>query len=151
MISSTILSLYDNGLITEPAGAIAIAGLEFYKEEIKGKNVVCILSGGNTDLSRLDEFKEHSLLYEGLKYFFLISFPLRQGILREFIQKCLGPTDEISHIQFNKKPNREHGPALIAIEVTKKENMHAITEKMKAMNINFQIINEQKALYDLLV
>lgn len=135
MISSTILYLYDNGLITEPAGAIAIAGLEFYKEEIKGKNVVCILSGGNTDLSRLDEFKEHSLLYEGLKYFFLINFPLRQGILREFIQKCLGPTDEISHIQFNKKANREYGPALIAIEVSKKENMVNITKNMTEMNL----------------
>lgn len=77
MISTTILSLYDNGLVTEPAGAIAIAGLELFKEQIKEKNVVCILSGGNTDLSRLDEFKEHSLLYEGLKYFFLINFPLR--------------------------------------------------------------------------
>jgi len=85
LISTTILNLYDNGLITEPAGAISIAGLESLKEEIRGKNVVCILSGGNTDLSRLDEFKEHSLLYEGLKYFFLINFPLRQGILREFI------------------------------------------------------------------
>ncbi|KAL4512614.1 hypothetical protein ABPG72_020451 [Tetrahymena utriculariae] len=151
LISSTILNLYDNGLITEPAGAISIAGLELYKQEIKGKNIVCILSGGNTDLSRLDEFKEHSLLYEGLKYFFLITFPLRQGILREFIQKCLGPNDEISHIQFNKKPNREHGPALIAIEVQKKENMIKITDNMDQMNLKYKIINDQKDLYDLLV
>ncbi len=76
-ISTTILFLYDIGIIAEPAGALSVAALDSFKDDIKGKNVVCILAGGNTELSRLDEFKEHSLLYEGLKYFFLINFPMR--------------------------------------------------------------------------
>ncbi|EGR32305.1 threonine dehydratase, putative [Ichthyophthirius multifiliis] len=149
-ISTTILFLYDIGIIAEPAGALSVAALDFFKDEIKGKNVVCILAGGNTELSRLDEFKEHSLLYEGLKYFFLINFPMRQGVLKEFIVKCLGPTDEICQLQFHKKPNRENGPALVTIEVRKKEEILKIQENMKKINLKYQIINEQRELYDLL-
>lgn len=71
-ISTTILNLYEEGIPVEPSGALSVAGLEKYKDEIKGKNVVCIVSGASVDLSRFDEFKELSLLEEGLKYFFLV-------------------------------------------------------------------------------
>lgn len=90
-------------------------------------------------------------MHEGLKIFFLINFPLRQSILRDFVQKCLGEGDEISHIQFNKKSNRERAPALLAIEVSRKENIEEIKRKMNEMNLDYKIVNENKELYDLLV
>jgi threonine dehydratase len=85
-VSTTILKLYEQGIPVEPSGALSVSCLDMVKDEIKGKNVVCIISGATVDLSRFDEFKEFSLLYEGLKYFVLINLPLKCGIIREFVQ-----------------------------------------------------------------
>ncbi|KRX09453.1 Tryptophan synthase beta subunit-like PLP-dependent enzymes superfamily [Pseudocohnilembus persalinus] len=150
-IAYAILELYDNGLIVEPSGALSVSILERNREKIKGKNVVCLISGGNTDLSRLDVFREMALMHEGLKYFFLINFPLRKGILREFVKNCLQETDEISHIQFNKRNDRERAPSLIAIEVKKQNDIEQVKQKMKKMNLDYQIVNDNKELYDLLI
>ncbi|CAD8163275.1 unnamed protein product [Paramecium octaurelia] len=150
-VSSTILELYNQGIAVEPAGALAVSVLDQYASQIKDKNVVCLISGGTVDLSRFDEFKEHSLLFEGLKYFFLIQIPFRPGILKSFVSLCLGPDDEISHIQFQKKTNRERGPCLVAIEVAKKENIKKVMENMTKMHLQYEVVNDSKELFDLLV
>ncbi|CAD8194095.1 unnamed protein product [Paramecium octaurelia] len=150
-VSTTILQLYNQGIAVEPAGALSVSVLDQFAHEIKGKNVVCILSGGTVDLSRFDEFKEHSQLHEGLKYFFLIEMPFKSGILKNFVSFCLGPDDDITHIQFQKKANRERGPCLVAIEVAKKDSIKQVMENMRKMHLQFKLVNDSKELYDLLV
>ena len=90
-VCTTILRLYnEEAIVVEPAGALTISALDFYKEEIKGKNVVCIVSGSNNDITRTEEIRERSLLYEGLKHYFIINFPQRPGALKEFVNDVLG-------------------------------------------------------------
>ena len=89
-VCTTILELYnENAIVAEPAGALPISALQFYQEEIKGKNVVCVISGGNNDIGRMQEIKERSLIYEGLVHHFIINFPQRAGALREFLDEVL--------------------------------------------------------------
>ncbi|KAK3605146.1 hypothetical protein CHS0354_000815 [Potamilus streckersoni] len=114
-ICSTILELYNlDAIVAEPAGALAISALDFYKKDIKGKNVTVILSGGNNDISRMEEMKEKSLIYEKLKHYFVVSFPQRPGALRNFLSHVLGQHDDITYFQYSKKLNRDKGPAIIA-------------------------------------
>lgn len=107
-ICTKILQLYNrDAIVAEPAGALAIAALDFYKEKIKGKRVVCILSGGNNDIERMQEIKERSLLYEGLKHYFIIKFPQRSGALKQFVSKVLGPNDDITLFEYTKRIARK--------------------------------------------
>jgi len=116
-ICTKILELYNrDAIVIEPAGALSIAALDFFREEIKGKNVVCIVSGSNNDITRTEEIKERSLLYEGLKHYFIVRFPQRAGALRTFVDVVIGPTDDVTHFEYSKKTNREKGPALIGVE-----------------------------------
>ncbi|MCA1760974.1 MAG: threonine ammonia-lyase, partial [Bacteroidales bacterium] len=120
-VCTKILELYNHdAIVMEPAGALSIAALDLFKNEIKGKNVVCIVSGSNNDITRMEEIKERSLLYEGLKHYFIVRFPQRAGALRTFVDLVLGPTDDITHFEYSKKTSREKGPAVIGIEVQKK-------------------------------
>jgi len=117
-ICSTILKLYnEDAIVAEPAGARSIACLDDYAEVIKGKNIVCIVSGSNNDIDRMQEIKERSLQYEGLKLYFMISFAQRPGALREFVNNVLGPTDDITRFEYMQKTNKENGPALVGIEL----------------------------------
>jgi threonine dehydratase len=117
-VCSTILKLYnEEAIVVEPAGALSIAALDFYQEEIKGKNCVCVVSGSNNDITRTEEIKERSLFYEGLKHYFLIQFPQRPGALKDFVTEILGLDDDITFFQFSKKNNRESGPAVVGIEL----------------------------------
>ncbi|MBX2842760.1 MAG: threonine ammonia-lyase [Flammeovirgaceae bacterium] len=151
-VCSTILSLYnEDAIVVEPAGALSITALDNYKEEIKGKNVVCIVSGSNNDITRMEEIKERSLLFEGLKHYFIISFPQRAGALKEFVVDILGPTDDISHFEYTKKVNREKGPALVGIEVKKPEDYKSLIQRMKDKGINYELINEKANLFNFLV
>ena len=151
-VCSTILQLYnEEAIVAEPAGALTIAALDFYKEQIKGKNVVCIISGGNNDITRTEEIKERSLLYEGLKHYFIVNFPQRSGALREFLNNVLGPTDDIAYFQYTRKHNRENGPAMIGIEVKSKENYEAIIQNMKMHRFNYQELNDSPMLFEMLV
>jgi threonine dehydratase len=150
-VCSTILQLYnEDAIVAEPAGALTIAALDFYKEKIKGKNVVCIISGGNNDITRTEEIKERSLLYEGLKLYFIIVFPQRSGALKEFLN-ILGPEDDITYFEYTRKHNRENGPAKIGIEVKNKEDAAILLENMEKNKINFQLINNSETLFELLV
>ncbi len=151
-VCTTILQLYnDEGIVSEPAGALTIAALDQYRQEIKGKNVVCVISGSNNDIIRTEEIKERSLLYEGLKHYFIIQFPQRAGALRDFLNNVLGPTDDITQFEYTKKRNKEFGPALVGIQVKNKEDYQSLIDRMEEHKINFQHINEQKMLFELLV
>lgn len=151
-VCTTILQLYnDEGIVSEPAGALTIAALDQYREKIKGKNVVCVISGSNNDIIRTEEIKERSLLYEGLKHYFIIQFPQRSGALRDFLNNVLGPTDDITHFEYTKKRNKEFGPALVGLQVKNREDYESLTERMELHKINFQHINEQRMLFELLV
>ena len=151
-VCSTILQLYnEEGIVVEPAGALTIAALDFYKDQIKGKNVVCVLSGSNNDITRTEEIKERSLLYEGLKHYFIIRFPQRAGALKDFLNNVLGPNDDITHFEYTKKHNREKGPALVGIQVQQKEDYKALLDRMEANKIAYQAINNSKMLFEFLV
>jgi threonine dehydratase len=147
-VCTTILRLYnEEAIVVEPAGALTIAALDFYKEEIKGKNVVCIISGSNNDIERTAEIKERSLLYEGLKHYFMIQFPQRPGALKEFVNEILGPEDDITYFQFAKKNSREVGPVIVALELKSKNDIVNIKSNMNLKGYNFQYINENEDLF----
>ena len=151
-VCSTILDLYNGeAIVAEPAGALSIAALDQYREEIKGKRVVCVVSGGNNDIMRTEEIKERSLLFEGLKHYFLIRFPQRAGALKEFLVNVLGPNDDISHFEYTKKNNRETGPALVGIELEKKEDYDGLIERMEAYGVQYQPVNNDPTLFQLLI
>ncbi|HRG24031.1 MAG TPA: threonine ammonia-lyase [Chitinophagaceae bacterium] len=151
-ICSTILKLYnEDAIVAEPAGALSIACLDDYAEVIKGKNIVCIVSGSNNDIDRMQEIKERSLQYEGLKHYFLISFAQRPGALREFVNNVLGPTDDITRFEYMQKTNKENGPALVGIELQSRSDYELLLKKMRDSNIGFSEINKNDQLFGYLV
>lgn len=151
-VCSTILELYNQeAIVVEPAGALTIAALDFYKEKIKGKNVVCVVSGGNNDITRTEEIKERSLLYQGLKHYFIIRFPQRAGALRQFLNDVLGPKDDITHFEYTKKTNRLAGPALVGIELNDPKDYQLLLQRMDDNKIRYQTLNDDAMLFDLLV
>jgi len=151
-ICTTVLELYnDEGIIVEPAGALATAALDQLKEELKGKNVVIVVSGGNNDIVRMAEIKERSLLYEGLKQYFIIDFPQRAGALREFLSKVLGPKDDICFFEYAKKTNRENGPAVIGIELNSKDDLTSLLERMDEFKFDYQLLNRDQKLFRMLI
>jgi threonine dehydratase len=151
-ICSTILRLYnEDAIVVEPAGALSITGLDDFKEEIKGKNVVCIVSGSNNDIDRMQEIKERSLQYEGLKHYFLISFAQRPGALREFVNNILGPTDDITRFEYMQKTNKENGPALVGVELQSRHDYDLLIAKLDSYNIRFTELNKNDTLFGYLV
>ncbi|MET0759779.1 MAG: threonine ammonia-lyase IlvA [Flavobacterium sp.] len=151
-VCSTILRLYnEEAIIVEPAGALSISALDFYKEEIKGKNVICIVSGSNNDITRTEEIRERSLLYEGLKHYFIINFPQRPGALKDFVNHVLGTDDDITYFQFSKKNNRESGPAVVGIELKRTKDVIKIEEQLKNRKFNYRYLNKNEDLYTQLI
>ena len=151
-ICTTILDLYNNdAIVVEPAGALSIACLDDFAREIKGKNVVCIVSGGNNDISRMQEIKERSLLFERLKHYFLVNFAQRPNSLKEFVNEILGPGDDITRFEYMKKNNKDFGMALIGIEVSHKEDYFQIIQRMQESKILFRELNQDDALFNYLV
>lgn len=150
-ICSTILELYnEEAIVVEPAGAASISALDNIKEKIKGKNVVCIISGGNNDIRRTEDIRERALLYEAKKQYYIVNFPQRAGALREFLN-FMGPDDDITYFQYTKKNNRESGPAVVGIEFGKSSDAHIFTDKLIAANIRFKLLNNDQLLFDMLV
>ncbi|HEV8506713.1 MAG TPA: threonine ammonia-lyase [Chitinophagaceae bacterium] len=149
---STILQLYnEDAIVVEPAGALSIAALDDYADEIKGKNVVCVVSGSNNDIDRMPEIKERSLQYEGLKHYFLVNFAQRPGALKEFVNHVLGPHDDITRFEYMQKTNKESGPALIGIELKFKKDYVHLMEKMRSHHIDFSEINKDDKMFGYLV
>ncbi len=151
-VCTSILNLYnEHAIIAEPAGALPIAALDFYKEEIKGKSVVCIISGGNNDIGRMQEIKEKSLLHEGLLYYFIINFPQRAGALRQLLDSVLGPDDDITTFEYTKKHNKENGPGLVGIELKRKEDYAGLLLRMEQNGFPFTEVNKDSTLFELLI
>ncbi|SEA62797.1 threonine ammonia-lyase IlvA [Bizionia paragorgiae] len=151
-ICTTILRMYnEEAIVVEPAGALTIAALDFYKEQIKGKHVVCVVSGSNNDITRTEEIKERSLLYEGLKHYFLLRFPQRAGALKEFVNDILGPNDDIAYFQYSKKTNRETGPVVVGVELQDKADLFQIEQNLKNRNISYQYLNGNEDLFTHLI
>ncbi|MGG0668038.1 threonine ammonia-lyase IlvA [Lederbergia citrisecunda] len=151
-VCTSILSLYnEHAIIAEPAGALPIAALDFYKDQIKGKSVVCIISGGNNDIGRMQEIKEKSLLHEGLLYYFIINFPQRAGALRQLLDSVLGPDDDITTFEYTKKHNKENGPGLVGIELKRKEDYAGLLLRMEQNGFPFTEVNKDSTLFELLI
>ncbi|MBR5568369.1 MAG: threonine ammonia-lyase IlvA [Bacteroidales bacterium] len=151
-VCTTIIQMYNkSAIVVEPAGALAAAALRFYADKIKGKNVACIVSGSNNDITRMEEIREKSLLYEGLKHYFIVNFPQKSGEILSFIRDVIGPTDDLVHIQYIKKTNKNFGPALIGIELAAKEDFKALTDRMDKHGISYEYINENNKLFEILI
>lgn len=151
-ICQTILDLYNkDAVVVEPAGALSIAALDYFTEEIKGKNVVCVVSGSNNDITRTPEIKERALLYANLKHYFIIKFPQRAGALREFVVDILGPTDDITHFEYTKKVNRENDVAVVGLELKRPEDLEPLITKMKLHNFFGDYLNNKPDLFQFLV
>lgn len=151
-VCSTILRMYnEDAIVAEPAGALSIAALDDYADEIKGKNIVCVVSGSNNDIDRMQEIKERSLQYEGLKHYFLISFAQRPGALKEFVNFVLGPDDDITRFEYMQKHNKEAGPALVGIELKSKKDYHLLINNLDKHQINYTELNKNDHLFGYLV
>ncbi len=151
-VCSTILKLYnEDAIVVEPAGALSIAALDDFAEEIKGKKVVCVISGGNNDIDRMQEIKERSLLYEGLKHYFIVRFAQRPGALKEFVNQILGPTDDITRFEFIQKHNKETGPALVGVELKNREDYDVLIANFRKYNFPYTELNKDDNLFGYLV
>ncbi|EAC2312798.1 threonine ammonia-lyase [Listeria monocytogenes] len=151
-VCSTILDMYTKqAIVAEPAGALSVAALEIYREEIKDKTVVCIVSGGNNDINRMQEIEERSLLHEGLKHYFIVNFSQRPGALKEFVNDVLGPHDDITKFEYTKKVNRGNGPVIIGVLLQDKNDYEGLLERVAAFDPSYIPINDNQTLYTLLV
>lgn len=151
-VCSTILKLYnEDAIVVEPAGALSIAGMDDFASEIEGKNVVCVVSGSNNDIDRMQEIKERSLQYEGLKHYFLIRFAQRPGALREFVNHVLGPSDDITRFEYIQKHNKETGPALVGIELKSRKDYDRLLANLISRNFNYTELNKNDDLFGYLV
>ncbi len=151
-ICQTILDLYNKeAIVAEPAGAMTIAALDQFKDEIKRKNVVCIVSGSNNDITRTAEIKERALLFANLKHYFIVRFPQRAGALRQFVVEILGPNDDITHFEYTKKNNRETGSAVVGIELKSPKDLAPLIQRMKDNNFYGDYLNDKEDLFQFLV
>ncbi len=151
-VCTTILKLYnEEAIVVEPAGALSIAALDLFAEQIRGKKVVCIISGGNNDIDRMQEIKERSLQYEGLKHYFLIRFAQRPGALKEFVNHVLGPTDDITRFEYMQKHNKETGPALVGVELKSREDYDTLLANLSKYKFSYTELNKDDNLFGYLV
>ena len=151
-VCTMIIQMYNkSAIVVEPAGALAPAALRFYADKIKGKKVACIISGSNNDITRMEEIREKSLLYEGLKHYFIVEFPQKSGVIVSFINNVIGPSDDLVCIQYIKKTNKNFGPALIGIELASKEDFEPLIQRMNALGVKYEYINENNQLFEILI
>ena len=150
-ICSEMLALYQSdGVIAEPAGALASAALGVYRPSA-GRVVVAVVSGGNNDLSRYAEIEERALVYEGRKHYFLVNFPQEPGALRRFLDEVLGPDDDITLFEYVKRSNRETGPALVGIELGDPEGLAALLDKLQRSRLTVERVLPDSPFYRFLV
>jgi threonine dehydratase len=151
-VCTTIIQMYNkSAIVVEPAGALATAALSFYADKIRGKKVACIVSGSNNDITRMEEIREKSLLYEGLKHYFIVTFPQKSGAILSFIQNVIGSNADLVHIQYIKKTNKNFGPALIGIELASREDFEPFIKRMDESGFAYKYINENNQLFEILI
>jgi len=150
-VCTEMLSLYQvEGVIAEPAGALASAAAR-QLERVGGDGVVCIVSGGNNDVSRYADILERSLVHEGLKHYFLVTFPQQPGALRRFLDSVLGPDDDITLFEYVKKSNKETGPALVGIELARAGDLAALLARTRASGLQIERVPPGSPLFTFLV
>lgn len=146
-VCSTIINLYNkDAIVVEPAGALSIAALNHYKKKIKGKNVVCIVSGSNNDINRMQEIKERSLQFEGLKHYFIVRFPQRPNALKDFVNNLFNEHVDIVRFEYMKKNARESGPALLGIELDSVKEYDKFIDRLKSHELDFTILDPNSDL-----
>lgn len=152
LISETLIDLYSKqGIVAEPAGAASTAALETVKDDIKGKTIVCIVSGGNNDINRMHEMEERALIYDGVKHYFVVNFPQRPGALREFVNDILGENDDITRFEYVKRANKGRGPVLVGITLGDKNDYKSLIERLSMFDPSHINLHGNESLYDLLV
>ncbi|HVA05032.1 MAG TPA: threonine ammonia-lyase IlvA [Acidimicrobiales bacterium] len=146
------LDLYQvDGIVAEPAGALASAALDAMASDIAGRTVVCVLSGGNNDVARYDEIIERSLVHQGLKHYFIVDFPQRPGALRQFLDECLGPSDDIVLFEYIKKNDREYGPAVVGVQLAERTDLASLLERIATSGLDVQLLPPDSPVFRLLV
>jgi len=146
------LDLYQvDGIVAEPAGALAVAALDDVASEVAGRTVVCILSGGNNDVARYDEIIERSLVHQGLKHYFVVDFPQRPGALRQFLDECLGATDDIVLFEYIKKNDREFGPALVGVQLADRDDLAPLLVRIAESGLDVRLLPPDSPMFRLLV
>jgi threonine dehydratase len=150
-ICTALLKMYnEKAIVVEPAGVLSVAALDLYGEQIKGKKVVCIISGGNNDISRMEEIKERSLLYEGIKHYFIVTFPQRAGALKEFVINVLGENDDITFFEYTKKNSRARSSAVVGIELKNANDFEPLLDRMKSLDFFGSYLNDSPDLFQFL-
>ena len=151
-VCTTLIDLYQNeGIIAEPAGALSVAALDALGEDLRGRTVVCVLSGGNNDILRYPEIMERSLVHQGRKHYFIVEFAQKPGQLRKFVDQALGPTDDIVRFEYMKKTNKERGVALVGIELRDQADLAPLQERMRESQLNCRLLSSEELLYDYLI
>ncbi|UAK58757.1 threonine ammonia-lyase IlvA [Mycolicibacterium smegmatis] len=146
-VCTAMLDLYQNeGIIAEPAGALSVAAL--LEADIEpGSTVVCLISGGNNDVSRYNEVLERSLVHLGLKHYFLVDFPQEPGALRRFLDEVLGPGDDITLFEYVKRNNRETGEALVGVELSSAADLEGLLARMGQSDIHVELLEPGSPTY----
>jgi threonine dehydratase len=151
-ICQTLLDLYNkDGIVAEPAGALAISALDQLGKSYEKKTIGVMLCGGNNDILRMQEIRERALIYANLKHYFLVQFPQRSGALKEFVTHILGSKDDITHFEFSKKNYRNSAPAVVGIELQQASDFDLLVKRMKKHKFNFQYLNDKPDLFQFLV
>ncbi|MDT5075627.1 MAG: threonine dehydratase [Mycobacterium sp.] len=150
-VCTAMLDLYQNeGIIAEPAGALSVAALMDASSEgaiAQGSTVVCLISGGNNDVSRYGEVLERSLVHLGLKHYFLVDFPQEPGALRRFLDGVLGPNDDITLFEYVKRNNRETGEALVGIEMGSATDLDGLLTRMRTSDCHVELLEPGSPTY----
>lgn len=156
-VAKEMVDLYQvDGIIAEPAGAIAPASIGPKDAAVPvpiepGSTVVCVISGGNNDLSRYAEVLERALVWEGLKHYFIVNFPQEPGALRRFLNEVLGPDDDVSMFEYVKRSDREIGPAFVGITLGRAEDLPALLERMDESPLEIERVSQDSPLFRMFV
>ncbi|MDJ0366390.1 threonine ammonia-lyase IlvA [Hymenobacter sp. H14-R3] len=151
-VCEDLLKMYnEEGMVLEPAGTLAISALHAYADQIKGKTVVCIVSGSNNDITRMEDIKERAQRHQGLKHYFMVTFNQAPGALRRFVNNVLAEGTDIIQFQYIKKNNKEKGPVFIGVEVSNPHDVEGIKARMVEEGFGFEYLNGKQDFLSLLV
>ena len=151
-VCQDLLKMYnEEGIVLEPAGTLTISALHQFDERIKGKTVVCVVSGSNNDITRMEDIKERAMKHQGLKHYFMVTFNQAPGALRRFVNNVLHPGDDIIHFQYIKKNNKEKGPVFVGLEVRQPHDVEGIKLRMAEEGFGYEYLNGQPDFLALLV
>ncbi|TPE42988.1 threonine ammonia-lyase IlvA [Pontibacter mangrovi] len=147
-----LLKMYnEEGIVLEPAGTLTVSALQVYADKIAGKSVVCVISGSNNDITRMEDIKERAMQHQGLKHYFMVTFNQKPGALRTFVNQVLHPEDDIIHFQYIKKNNKEKGPVFIGVEVKQPHDVENIKRRMQEEGFAYEYLNGKQDFLNLLV